>query len=1061
GGSSPSARLSLQRERARASIRLDLDHAPEEVTPRVNDTDLVNPRKALPDKCRTIFPYELFNVVQSKCFPHVYGSDDNVVVSAPTGSGKTAILELAICRLITTHSGMDYKIVYQAPTKSLCSERARDWEKKFSHMNLQCVELTGDTSHAETKRVGSASIIVTTPEKWDSVTRKWSDHHKLLKMVRLILIDEVHILKDARGATLEAVVSRMKTSGADVRFVALSATVPNIRDIAAWLGRSHSNTQESAHWESFGEDLRPVKLRKFVYGYKSGGNEFMFDSSLDARLQKLLRKHAEGKPTMVFCFTRKSCEQTARKLAEWWAESKAEEKAWPAPTGRIPVISKDLLELVRFGVAFHHAGLDPQDRAAVETNFLNGQLHVICCTSTLAVGVNLPCHTVVLKGTVAYTDDGLQEYSDLEVMQMLGRAGRPQFDRSAVAIIMTRHENIERYDKMISGEEVLESTLHLNLVEHLNSEIGLGTIKDLKAAKKWISGTFLSVRMRKAPGHYEEHGGQAAVTPDERIQQWCERDIQLLQDYGLITKGDRFKCTEYGNAMSRYMVQFDTMKQLLSIPRSPSMEQLVLYPIHGPLTDTWHKVSIMAQVHLGALALPNDKENSVLKRDIAIENNLIFDRMNRLVRCFIDCKVFDGDAIGTRVGLELARAIAAGSWDGQPSQLLQIPGIGPAGLRKLVASGVRSVYGFIDMGSEGIERVMSRNPPYGRNLLTKHLNGFPRLTMNAEIIGPLGADKRNNTVSVALKVRLGYSNRTTPLWRSKSPAVTLLVGTTDGNLANFWRNNIKSVANGLDLTFPVILNRPDESLTCYYSCEEVVGTQVTQTLKPNLPASVLVETQNSQQRHNPQSRQLPVLDEDLDDDGLADEDMLDVVNDYEDFPNIKDILEDDEFDYPRKTASQTATPQVPPLGIASPRVTSVQVPYSQVIPSQMANGKWTCNHHCRDGGLTKSGKQCSHRCCHEGLDRPSRPKKRKPDAEGHKVAPTSASSRIPTGENSRIHASASRRNSHGDHPTNTPPTRDVFKGAKRPKLKDQSTCYDQDGVECIDLSVSTDEESDI
>lgn len=76
------------------------------------------------------------------------------------------------------------------------------------------------------------------------------------------------------------------------------------------------------------------------------------------------------------------------------------------------------------GVAFHHAGLDGQDRHAVEKGFLDGQISVICCTSTLAVGVNLPCHLVIIKNTVSWQNEGIKEYADLEVMQMLGRAGR-------------------------------------------------------------------------------------------------------------------------------------------------------------------------------------------------------------------------------------------------------------------------------------------------------------------------------------------------------------------------------------------------------------------------------------------------------------------------------------------------------------------------------------------------------------------------------------------------------------------------------------------------------------
>src|ERR1700753_3898772 len=111
--------------------------------------------------------------------------------------------------------------------------------------------------------------------------------------------------------------------------------------------------------------------------------------------------------------------------------------------------------------------MDYEDRIAVEKGYLVGDISVICCTSTLAVGVNLPCHFVIIKNTVAYVGNNFKEYSDLEIMQMLGRAGRPQFDRSATAVIMTRQEKVKHYENMLSGEEILERTLHLNLVEHL------------------------------------------------------------------------------------------------------------------------------------------------------------------------------------------------------------------------------------------------------------------------------------------------------------------------------------------------------------------------------------------------------------------------------------------------------------------------------------------------------------------------------------------------------------------------------------------------------------------
>jgi ATP-dependent DNA helicase HFM1/MER3 len=87
-----------------------------------------------------------------------------------------------------------------------------------------------------------------------------------------------------------------------------------------------------------------------------------------------------------------------------------------------------------------------------------GDLNVICSTSTLAVGVNLPCHFVIIKGTIGYQGGEFRELSDLDVLQMIGRAGRPQFDTSAVAVIMTRQENAKQWEKMVSGKDILESS---------------------------------------------------------------------------------------------------------------------------------------------------------------------------------------------------------------------------------------------------------------------------------------------------------------------------------------------------------------------------------------------------------------------------------------------------------------------------------------------------------------------------------------------------------------------------------------------------------------------------
>ncbi|XP_037800665.1 probable ATP-dependent DNA helicase HFM1 [Penaeus monodon] len=383
----------------------------------------------------------------------------SLVVSAPTGSGKTVVMELALVRLLMARATeadaedapMPPRVVYMAPMKALVTERYIDWQVRLRELGVICAEITGDTDHDDIAVIAKSQVILTTPEKWDSLTRRWRNHVALMEAVSLLLIDEVHVLGDqTRGPTMEAVVSRMKTiratrpsaspHGLPLRFVAVSATIPNAEDLAVWL----SDGQSPAVTHKLEESLRPVKLRRVVLGYDcpESWSEFRFDLSLTYALASVIATYSENKPTLVFASTRKGAQMAASTLSkEARLVRNSSHKQLLTSVGNLLRDNK-LRECLLAGVAYHHAGLDMADRRQVEELFTSGHLPVLVSTSTLAMGVNLPAHLVVVKSTSQYNGSagGHEEYSTGQILQMIGRAGRPQFDRHATAVIMTKRQ---------------------------------------------------------------------------------------------------------------------------------------------------------------------------------------------------------------------------------------------------------------------------------------------------------------------------------------------------------------------------------------------------------------------------------------------------------------------------------------------------------------------------------------------------------------------------------------------------------------------------------------------
>ncbi|KAF1564276.1 UNVERIFIED_CONTAM: putative ATP-dependent DNA helicase HFM1, partial [Eudyptes robustus] len=546
----------------------------------------------IPTQFRSIFKeFPYFNYAQSKALDDLLYTDRNFVICAPTGSGKTVMFELAITRLLMEAPlpWLNIKVVYMAPIKALCSQRFDDWKEKFGPIGLSCKELTGDTVMDDLFEIHHAHIIITTPEKWDSMTRRWRDN-SIVQLVRLFLIDEVHVIKDeSRGATLEVVVSRMKTVQSSLsrllenhdtvpplRFVAVSATIPNAEDIAEWL----SDSKMPAVCLKIDEDQRPVKLRKIVLGFPCSDNqtEYKFDLTLNYKIASVIQTYSEQKPALVFCATRKGVQQAASVLAKDAKFLLSIEQKQRLQRSANSLKDSKLRDLLMYGVAYHHAGMEISDRKIIEGAFTVGDLPVLFTTSTLAVGVNLPAHLVVIKSTMHYVGGVFQEYSETDILQMIGRAGRPQFDTTATAVIMTRWSTREKYMQMLNSADIIESSLHRHLVEHLNAEIVLHTVTDVTVALEWIRSTFLYIRALKNPAHY---GFFSACTKNKYIfklsTELCLKNLNDLSSFDLIRMDEtnNFKPTETGRLMAWYYIAFDTVKQFFTIKGTETLNELI------------------------------------------------------------------------------------------------------------------------------------------------------------------------------------------------------------------------------------------------------------------------------------------------------------------------------------------------------------------------------------------------------------------------------------------------------------------------------------------------------
>ncbi|KAJ5140533.1 Helicase C-terminal [Penicillium atrosanguineum] len=538
------------------------------------------PTTELPDWARVGFgSSKELNRVQTKCFPSAFHDDGNLLVCAPTGSGKTNVAMLTILREIGKNRNPetgeimldDFKIIYISPLKALVQEQVGNLGKRLEPYGIKVAELSGDRQLTK-QQIADTQIIVTTPEKFDVITRKASET-SYTNLVRLVVIDEIHLLHDDRGPVIESIVSRIirrvEQTGDPVRIVGLSATLPNYRDVANFL---RADPEKGVF--HFDGSYRPCPLKQEFIGVTDKKAIKQLKTMNDICYNKVLEQVGQNRNQMlIFVHSRKETAKTAKYIRDKAIENETIGQILRSDAASRQILTEEaesvddasLKDLMPYGLGIHHAGLSLADRDSVQALFADGSIQVLVCTATLAWGVNLPAHTVIIKGTQVYSPEkgSWVELSPQDVLQMLGRAGRPQYDTFGEGIIITTQAEIQYYLSLLNQQLPIESQLVSKLADNLNAEIVLGNIRDRDEGVQWLGYTYLYVRMLRSPGLYSVG---ADYENDDALEQkrvdLVHSAATILERSGLVKyekKTGRLQATELGRIASHYYIGHNSM----------------------------------------------------------------------------------------------------------------------------------------------------------------------------------------------------------------------------------------------------------------------------------------------------------------------------------------------------------------------------------------------------------------------------------------------------------------------------------------------------------------------
>ena len=734
------------------------------------DGEVLRPIEELPKWAQPAFSgMKSLNRVQSQVYNTAMLSPENMLLCAPTGAGKTNVAMLTILHEVGLHRRSDgsidtsaFKIIYVAPMKALVAEMVGNLGNRLKPYGIKVRELTGDVSLSRSQ-IDDTQVIVTTPEKWDIITRKSGDR-TYTQLVRLLIIDEIHLLHDGRGPVLESIVARtvrqVETTQEMVRLVGLSATLPNFEDVAAFL-----RINPSKGLFVFDNSFRPCPLQQQFIGVTVKKPLQRFQVMNEICYEKVL-ENAGKSQTIIFVHSRKETAKTAKAMRDTALESDQLAKFLKEDSASREILiseaeqcrSADLRDLLPYGFAIHHAGMTRADRTLVEELFADGHVQVLVSTATLAWGVNLPAHTVIIKGTQMYNPEkgGWDELSFQDVMQMMGRAGRPQFDTFGEGIIITQHSELQYYLSLLNQQLPIESQFVKNLADALNAEVVLGTVQDSRDAVNWLGYTYLYVRMLRNPNLYGV--GVDALEDDPTLEM---RRADLIHtaatqlDKAGLCRYDRrsghMQATDLGRIASHYYISHGTVKafnehlkptmgdielcrlfalaeefKYVSVREEEKLElaklaERVPIPVKESIEEPTAKINILLQAYISGMKL----EGFALMADMVY----VTQSAGRILRCIFVIVLKRGWAQLADKALALCKMAARRTW-GSQTPLRQFKGI-PHDILIKVERKDLAWERYYDLSSQEIGELI-RFPKMGK-AIHKFVHQFPRLELSAHV----------------------------------------------------------------------------------------------------------------------------------------------------------------------------------------------------------------------------------------------------------------------------------------------------------------------------------------